>query len=102
LRIAPALETLNALPNEPQFDLTFIDADKPNYGNYFDALVPRMRANGVILVDNVLWSGTVVNPDANDDNTRAIKAFNDKVAADSRVDTVMLPISDGLTMCRKR
>src|SRR5262245_61199751 len=63
LRIAPALATLNALPNEPQFDLAFIDADKPNYGNYFDALLPRMRANGVILVDNVLWSGNVINPD---------------------------------------
>jgi caffeoyl-CoA O-methyltransferase len=102
LRIAPAVDTLNALPNEPQFDLAFIDADKPNYGNYFDALVPRMRANGVLLIDNVLWSGNVINPDANDDNTKAIKAFNDKVVADTRVDTVMLPISDGLTMCRKR
>jgi caffeoyl-CoA O-methyltransferase len=102
LRIAPAVDTLNALPNEPQFDLAFIDADKPNYGNYFDALVPRMRTNGVLLVDNVLWSGNVINPDATDDNTKAIKAFNDKVAGDERVDTVMLTISDGLTMCRKR
>ena len=102
LRIAPAVDTLNALPNEPQFDLAFIDADKPNYGNYFDALVPRMRANGVLLIDNVLWGGNVINPDANDDNTVAIKAFNDKAAADPRVETVMLPISDGLTMCRKR
>jgi caffeoyl-CoA O-methyltransferase len=100
LRIAPAVETINALPNEPQFDLAFIDADKPNYGNYFDGLVPRMRANGVLLIDNVLWSGNVIDPDADDDNTRAIKAFNDKVAADPRVDTVMLTISDGLTMCR--
>jgi caffeoyl-CoA O-methyltransferase len=102
LRIAPAVDTLNALRNEPQFDLAFIDADKPNYGNYFDALVPRMRANGVLLIDNVLWGGNVINPDANDDNTVAIKAFNDKAAADPRVETVMLPISDGLTMCRKR
>src|SRR5262249_48401648 len=100
LRIAPAVDTLNGLRSEPQFDLAFIDADKPNYGNYFDALVPRMRSNGVLLVDNVLWSGNVINPDANDDNTRAIKAFNDKVAADPRVDTVMLTISDGITMCR--
>jgi caffeoyl-CoA O-methyltransferase len=102
LRIAPALDTLNALPNEEQFDLAFIDADKPNYGNYFDALLPRMRTNGVLLIDNVLWGGNVINPDANDENTQAIKAFNSKLAADTRVDTVMLTISDGLTMCRKR
>ena len=89
-------------PGDAAFDLAFIDADKPNYGNYFDALLPRMRPNGAILVDNVLWDGNVVKEDANDDNTRAIKAFNDKVAGDDRVDTVMLPVADGLTICRKR
>ncbi|HET9728379.1 MAG TPA: O-methyltransferase [Acidimicrobiia bacterium] len=97
LRIAPALDTLASL--DGPFDLAFIDADKPNYGNYFDALVPKMRAHGVILCDNVLWSGNVINAQADDENTKAIRAFNDKVAADSRVDAVMLPISDGLTMC---
>jgi predicted O-methyltransferase YrrM len=102
LRIAPALDTLEALPGDAAFDLAFIDADKPNYGNYFDALLPRMRPNGAILVDNVLWDGNVVKEDATDDNTRAIKAFNDKVAGDDRVDTVMLPVADGLTICRKR
>jgi caffeoyl-CoA O-methyltransferase len=102
LRIAPALETLAALPEAETFDLAFIDADKPNYPGYFDALVPRVRANGVILVDNVLWDGNVVNPDAVDDNTRAIRAFNDRIAADDRVDVVMLPIADGLTLARKR
>jgi len=101
LRIAPAVETIKALPDTEQFDLAFIDADKPNYQNYFDALVPRMRVNGVILVDNVLWHGAVIDPKADDENTRAIKAFNDQVAKDERVDTVMLPISDGLTLCRK-
>jgi caffeoyl-CoA O-methyltransferase len=101
LRIAPAVETIKALPDNEQFDLAFIDADKPNYQNYFDALVPRMRVNGVILVDNVLWHGAVVDPKADDENTRAIKAFNDQVAKDDRVETVMLPISDGLTLCRK-
>jgi caffeoyl-CoA O-methyltransferase len=102
LRIAPALETLGALPADATFDLAFIDADKPNYANYFDALLPRMRPNGAILVDNVLWDGNVVKQDVVDENTRAIRAFNDKVARDDRVDTVMLPVADGLTICRKR
>jgi caffeoyl-CoA O-methyltransferase len=102
LRIAPALETIAALPAGTSFDLAFIDADKPNYANYFDALLPRMRPNGAILVDNVLWDGNVVKDDVTDDNTLAIKAFNDKIAADDRVDAVMLPIADGLTICRKR
>jgi caffeoyl-CoA O-methyltransferase len=102
LRLAPALDTLAALPRDATFDLAFIDADKPNYPNYFDALLPRMRSNGAILVDNVLWDGNVARDEVNDDNTRAIRAFNDKVARDDRVDTVMLPIADGLTICRKR
>jgi len=102
LRIAPALETLASLPADAVFDLAFIDADKPNYANYFDALLPRIRPNGAILVDNVLWDGNVVKDDVTDDNTLAIKAFNDKVARDDRVDTVMLPLADGLTICRKR
>ena len=91
LRIAPALDTLAALPAGETFDLAFIDADKPNYANYFDALLPLMRTNGAILVDNVLWDGRVIQPDADDENTVAIRAFNDKVAVDDRVDTVMLP-----------
>jgi caffeoyl-CoA O-methyltransferase len=100
LKIAPALDTIKGLPANASFDLAFIDADKTNYWNYFDALLPHMKQNAVLLIDNVLWGGNVVNKKANDDNTTAIKAFNDKVAADPRVDTVMLPISDGLTMCR--
>jgi caffeoyl-CoA O-methyltransferase len=100
LRIAPALDTLRALASDEKFGLAFIDADKPNYWNYFEALLPHMRPNGAILVDNVLWGGNVVNADANDENTDAIRSFNDKVAADPRVDTVMLPIADGLTLCR--
>jgi len=102
LRIAPGVETLKALPDEETIDFAFIDADKPNYRNYYEALLPRMRRNGVIGVDNVLWGGSVIDPDANDDNTRAIKDFNDFVAADERVDVVMLPLADGLTLARKR
>lgn len=101
LRIAPALDTIAALPSDAEFDVAFIDADKPNYANYFDALLPRMRPNGAILVDNVLWDGNVLK-DGGDENTLAIKAFNDKIAADDRVDVVMLPVADGLTICRKR
>ena len=102
LRIAPALETIAALPADALFDLAFIDADKPNYANYYEALLPHIRPNGAILVDNVLWDGNVINADASDDNTSAIRAFNDRVAADDRVDVVMLPIADGLTVARKR
>ncbi len=102
LQLAPAVETLASLPAGEEIDLAFIDADKPNYANYYEALLTRLRTNGVILVDNVLWGGNVVKPDVDDDNTRAIRAFNDMVAADPRVDTVMLPISDGLTLLRKR
>ena len=101
LRIAPALETLRALPNNEHIDLAFIDADKPNYPNYFDEIIPRLSPNGVLLVDNVLWGGRVIDADSNDENTTAIRAFNRKVVEDPRVECVMLPISDGLTMVRR-
>jgi caffeoyl-CoA O-methyltransferase len=102
LRIAPAVETLDALPAEPTFDLAFIDADKPSYIDYYERLLPRMRDGGLILVDNVLWGGRVADPSADDEHTEAIRRFNDHVAGDARVDCVMLPISDGLTLLRKR
>lgn len=102
LRIAPALETLRALPSEAHLDLSFIDADKGGYVDYYEELLSRTVAGGLILADNVIWMGNVVNPDANDDNTVAIRRFNDHVARDERVDAVMLPISDGLTLARKR
>jgi caffeoyl-CoA O-methyltransferase len=102
LRIAPGVETLESLPADASIDFAFIDADKPNYRNYYEALLPRMRTNGVIGVDNVLWGGAVLDAKADDDNTKAIKAFNDFVASDDRVDVVMLPLADGLTLARKR
>jgi caffeoyl-CoA O-methyltransferase len=101
LRIGPALETLRALPREPAFDLAFIDADKPSYRDYYEELLPRMRVGAAILVDNVLWAGAVVDPEANDEQTGAIRDFNDFVAGDGRVDCVMLPIADGLTLLRR-
>jgi caffeoyl-CoA O-methyltransferase len=102
LRLAPATETLGALPADTVIDLAFIDADKPNYAAYYEAVLARLAPDGIIAVDNVLWSGAVLNKDASDENTQAIRAFNDMVAADDRVEAVMLPIADGLTLCRKK
>jgi caffeoyl-CoA O-methyltransferase len=100
LRIAPAIETLRSLPKERSVDLGFIDANKSGYLDYYEELVARLRPDGVLLVDNVLWSGRVIDSDASDDDTVAIRAFNDHLAADPRVDVVMLPIGDGLTFAR--
>jgi caffeoyl-CoA O-methyltransferase len=102
LKIGPAADTLRALPERELFDLAFIDADKPGYVTYYEEILKRLRQGGLILVDNVLWMGNVVNAEATDPNTVAIRAFNDQVAADPRVDCVMLAISDGLTILRKR
>jgi caffeoyl-CoA O-methyltransferase len=101
LVLGPALATLQTLPADPVIDLAFIDADKTNYLPYYEALLPRLRPNGVILVDNVLWNGRVVDATATDADTRAIVAFNDRVVADERVDVAMLPVSDGLSLLRK-
>jgi caffeoyl-CoA O-methyltransferase len=102
LRIAPALDTLRSLPAEERFDLAFIDADKESYPNYFEEVLARLRPNGVILVDNTLWMGAVTDPNTSDDQTNAIRAFNDAVAADDRVESTILTVGDGLTLIRKR
>jgi caffeoyl-CoA O-methyltransferase len=102
LRIAPALETLRSLPGDPVIDLAFIDADKAGYVGYYEELLPRLRPNGVILVDNVLWSGRVFDPSVTDEDTAAIRAFNDQTAADPRVESTILTLGDGLTVIRKR
>ena len=102
LKIAPGADTLRALPETETIDLAFVDADKPGYPVYYEELLKRLRPNGVLLVDNVLWDGRVVKADADDDNTIAIRAFNDMVAADRRVEAVMLPLADGLTLVRKK
>jgi caffeoyl-CoA O-methyltransferase len=101
LRLAPALETLRALPGEAAFDLAFIDADKSGYASYWQELVPRVRAGGLLLADNVLWSGDIVDDTVQDTNAQALRAFNDLVAGDDRVETVMLSAFDGLTIARK-
>lgn len=96
----PALDSLKKLKGP--YDLVFIDADKPNYLNYYEAVLPKLRTGGVILVDNVLYSGQVLDPYTQDVNARAIAAFNDFVAVDERVDRVLLTIRDGVYMLRKR
>ncbi|MDT4944729.1 MAG: caffeoyl-CoA O-methyltransferase [Pseudonocardiales bacterium] len=101
LRLAPALQTLRALPREAAIDLVFIDADKPGYTAYWEELVPRVREGGVLLADNVLWSGEIVDESVTGENVAALRAFNDKVAVDSRVEVVVLPAFDGLTIARK-
>jgi caffeoyl-CoA O-methyltransferase len=101
LRLAPALETLKVLSTDQPVDMAFIDADKTNYIGYYEALVPRMRAGGLIVVDNVLWSGRVIGESNGDENTKAIQVFNKHVRADPRMESVMLPISDGLTLVYK-
>jgi caffeoyl-CoA O-methyltransferase len=102
LVIAPAIETLRALPEDEPVDLAFIDADKPSYAGYYEELLRRLRPNGVILVDNTLWSGSVIDAAATDENVQAIRAFNDMVAADARVESTILTLGDGLTLIRKR
>jgi caffeoyl-CoA O-methyltransferase len=102
LRLDPAIKTLRSLPTDADIDLVFIDADKPGYISYWDELVPRVRQGGVLLADNVLWSGDIVDDSVDDANAVALRAFNDRVAADDRVEVVVLPAFDGLTIARKR
>jgi len=102
LRIAPALDTLRALPETADIDLVFNDADKPGYAAYWEELVPRVRPGGLLLADNVLWSGRITAPDATDADTTALRAFNDLVASDDRVDAMVLTAFDGLTIARRR
>ena len=105
LRIAPALETLEKLITEGEtgsFDLAFIDADKRNYENYYERALTLLRPGGLILIDNVLWSGKVVDPTITDKQTQAIREFNQKLHQDSRINLSVVAIADGLTLALKR
>ena len=102
LKIAPGVETLAALPKGETIDFAFIDADKVNYKNYYEEILARLRPNGLIVFDNVLWGGSVVDDANQKDDTKAIRALNDFVTADPRVECVMVPIADGLLLTRKR
>lgn len=100
IRLGPALETLAGLPPSAGFDFVFIDADKENYVNYYEAVLPRLRPGGMIAADNVLWSGRVLAPETKTD--RAVAAFNKRIRRDARVECVMLPVRDGILLARKR
>ncbi|GAA1897061.1 O-methyltransferase [Asanoa iriomotensis] len=102
LRIAPALDTLRALPTEETVDFAFIDADKTGYPAYYAELVTRLRPGGLIVLDNVLRGGRVVDPSFDGEADVAIRELNDRVVADPRVSVVMLPVRDGVTLIRKR
>ncbi|WLG52502.1 O-methyltransferase [Pseudomonas sp. FP1742] len=105
LRLAPALETLEQLEQQGQgehFDLIFIDADKANYPAYLEHALRLLRVGGLAVFDNTLWSGRVLEANPESEDTRAIQALNRALKDDSRVDLSLLPLGDGLTICRKR
>jgi predicted O-methyltransferase YrrM len=106
LRIAPAQDTLDELMHGDEhheaFDLIFIDADKANYQSYYERGLHLIRPGGLIMIDNTLWGGKVADHDHDDNATLAIRAFNDALAVDSRVETSIVPVGDGLTLARKR
>ena len=100
VHLGPALETIEKL--EGEFDFVFIDADKENYVNYYEALLPRLADGGLMALDNTLWSGRVLDDSDDSEGTRAIKAINARIASDERVTSVMLTVRDGVTLVRKR
>lgn len=105
LRIGPALQTVEGLLAEGaagSFDFAFVDADKVNYPRYLERILELLRPEGLVAFDNVLWSGDVIRPEMDDDNVRAIRELNARLATDDRVDVAMVPIADGLTLARKR
>ncbi|MUG93562.1 methyltransferase domain-containing protein [Scytonema sp. UIC 10036] len=105
LRLAPGIESLENLLAHGQaesFDFAFIDADKENYPHYYDLVLQLVRPGGLIVIDNVLWSGRVIQPAVQDSATIAIRDFNNKLSQDNRIDLSLLPIADGLTLARKR
>ncbi|MYT28378.1 O-methyltransferase [Streptomyces sp. MspMP-M5] len=101
LRLAPALESLRAMPAEPHVDLVYLDADKSGYIAYWEELVPRLRPGGLLVADNVLYRGAVTDPAATG-SALSIREFNDHVLADGRMDAVLLTVADGVTLARKR
>jgi len=102
LRLGPAAETLPSLDADSPVDLAFLDADKPGYLTYLELLLPRMRPGGLVLADNTLGGGKAFDPSYGGENVEAIRAFNDAVAADPRLECVLLPVADGITFLRVR
>ena len=102
LRIGPAIETLRALPEEPRIDIAFIDADKPSYPAYYEEIVGRLRPGGLVVLDNVFLGGRVLDPAYQEEHHQVMRRLNDLITADERMDSVMLPLRDGVTIARKR
>lgn len=102
LHLGPALDHLPAVIGDERIDLAFVDADKGGYLSYVEFVVPRLRPGGLLLLDNTLWSGSVVDPSRTDDDTVAIRAVNDALVADERLRVALVPIGDGLTVCQRR
>jgi caffeoyl-CoA O-methyltransferase len=101
LRIGPAIDTLRSLPREEQFDFAFIDADKTGYPGYYEEILPRLRTGGLILIDNVLQGGRVVQEDVTDESVTVIRELNDVIVDDKRVRVVLVPIGDGVSVVQK-
>jgi caffeoyl-CoA O-methyltransferase len=102
LRVAPALETLRALPADPVLDLAFVDADKTGYPLYYEELVTRLRPGGLLILDNVLYGGEVLDPAPPGSAQAAVSGLNEIIVGDARVESVMLPVRDGVTLARRR
>jgi predicted O-methyltransferase YrrM len=102
LKLAPAAETLKALPTSHSFDFAFIDADKTSYAIYYEEILKRLRPNGLIIIDNVLWNGKITDESKQDADTQALRKLNDFIAKDTRVEAAMLGVADGLTIVRKK
>src|SRR3954468_18149188 len=100
IELGPAAESLKRLPEEPRVDLAYVDADKGGYPVYYDLLLPRLRPGGVMVLDNTLRGGRVIDPQ--DDPSRTMAALNDRIASDERVDSVLLGLADGMTLIRRR
>jgi len=100
IKVGPARESLEALPEEPVYDFVFLDADKGSYPDYYDIILPRMQTGGLLLIDNVLLGGRVLDPQ--DERSRIVVALNERIAKDDRVDQAMVLVADGLTFVRKR
>jgi caffeoyl-CoA O-methyltransferase len=102
LRIGPAIETLRALPAEPRIDIAFIDADKPGYPAYYEEIVSRLHSGGLVVLDNVFLGGRVLDPAYQEEHHQVMRRLNDLITTDERMDSVMLPLRDGITIARKR
>ena len=102
LVIGPAVETLRALPRDEQFDFAFIDADKSSYPDYYEEILARLRPGGLVLLDNMLQSGRVLDTSIQDENVNAIRGLNDAIVGDARVKVVLLPLGDGVSVVQKR